>query len=72
MPFLNGTGPQGRGPMTGRGQGYCEPPASHITILPNVQGVGNIIVTVAWGVAVAGAAAGLTLLIRKIIHKEKN
>jgi len=23
MPFGNGTGPQGRGPMTGRGLGYC-------------------------------------------------
>jgi hypothetical protein len=23
MPALNGTGPQGQGPMTGRGEGYC-------------------------------------------------
>ncbi len=23
MPFGNGTGPQGMGPMTGRGAGYC-------------------------------------------------
>ena len=25
MPRLNGTGPAGMGPMTGRGQGYCNP-----------------------------------------------
>ncbi len=23
MPFRDGTGPRGEGPMTGRGQGYC-------------------------------------------------
>ena len=23
MPRLDGTGPQGQGPMTGRGEGYC-------------------------------------------------
>jgi hypothetical protein len=23
MPGLDGTGPQGQGPMTGRGEGYC-------------------------------------------------
>ncbi len=23
MPRFDGTGPQGRGPMTGRGEGYC-------------------------------------------------
>jgi hypothetical protein len=23
MPFFDGTGPLGRGPMTGRGMGYC-------------------------------------------------
>jgi hypothetical protein len=23
MPGFDGTGPQGRGPMTGRGEGYC-------------------------------------------------
>ena len=23
MPFLDGTGPRGMGPMTGRGAGYC-------------------------------------------------
>lgn len=23
MPYLDGTGPMGRGPMTGRGLGYC-------------------------------------------------
>lgn len=25
MPFRNGTGPNGMGPMTGRGMGYCNP-----------------------------------------------
>ncbi len=25
MPGFNGTGPMGAGPMTGRGQGYCNP-----------------------------------------------
>jgi hypothetical protein len=24
MPGLNGTGPQGQGPLTGRGMGYCQ------------------------------------------------
>ena len=23
MPYLDGTGPMGRGPLTGRGLGYC-------------------------------------------------
>lgn len=26
MPAFNGTGPLGRGPMTGRGRGYCVVP----------------------------------------------
>ena len=26
MPRFNGTGPQGQGPMTGRGEGYCALP----------------------------------------------
>ena len=25
MPGFDGTGPQGRGPLTGRGRGYCNP-----------------------------------------------
>lgn len=25
MPLLNGTGPRGEGPRTGRGMGYCGP-----------------------------------------------
>ncbi|MCD6320335.1 MAG: DUF5320 domain-containing protein [Candidatus Desulfofervidaceae bacterium] len=39
MPRLNGTGPLGMGPMTGRGLGYCPgvirpgiPPAGYATI----------------------------------------
>ncbi|MEA3240071.1 MAG: DUF5320 domain-containing protein [Pseudomonadota bacterium] len=27
MPGFSGTGPQGQGPMTGRGMGYCARPA---------------------------------------------
>ena len=28
MPNFDGTGPRGKGPMTGRGQGYCVLPIS--------------------------------------------
>ena len=28
MPGFNGTGPHGKGPMTGRGMGYCAIPLS--------------------------------------------
>jgi len=34
MPSFDGTGPQGEGPMTGRGEGYCA------LVLPSREGGG--------------------------------
>ncbi|KYK38661.1 MAG: DUF5320 domain-containing protein [Theionarchaea archaeon] len=31
MPRFDGTGPMGRGPLTGRGMGFCAVPLSEIT-----------------------------------------
>jgi len=30
MPRFDGTGPQGQGPMTGRGEGYCAIPLGRV------------------------------------------
>jgi hypothetical protein len=43
MPGFDGTGPQGRGPMTGRARGYCvlqgsNDPSNHIHGFAGVQG----------------------------------
>ena len=35
MPNLNGTGPRGEGPMTGRGMGYCAENSSGFAANPN-------------------------------------
>ena len=34
MPRFDGTGPQGQGPMTGRGQGYCILPYEKVPRTP--------------------------------------
>lgn len=34
MPNFDGTGPMGRGPMTGRGMGYCVVPVSRLASAP--------------------------------------
>ena len=36
MPGFDGTGPAGRGPMTGGGRGYCNP------YVPRMPGVGPV------------------------------
>ncbi|MBN1934591.1 MAG: DUF5320 domain-containing protein [Anaerolineae bacterium] len=46
MPGLDGTGPAGRGPMTGRGQGRCNPNAPYrypaYRAFPPVYGLGRL------------------------------
>jgi hypothetical protein len=34
MPGFDGTGPQGQGPMTGRGEGYCAIPLDRTAQIP--------------------------------------
>ena len=34
MPGFDGTGPQGQGPMTGRGEGYCAVPLDRSAGMP--------------------------------------
>jgi hypothetical protein len=41
MPRFDGTGPQGRGPMTGRGQGTCIIPVNRAPQAPAVSGIGR-------------------------------
>jgi len=43
MPGFDGTGPQGRGPLTGRARGYCvlresKDPSNHVRGFAGVQG----------------------------------
>ncbi|MDZ7838037.1 MAG: DUF5320 domain-containing protein [Actinomycetota bacterium] len=37
MPGFDGTGPAGKGPLTGRGAGYCIMPAGFSPVRPNLQ-----------------------------------
>ena len=37
MPGLNGTGPRGQGPFTGRGRGYCIEPVPFTPKQPQIK-----------------------------------
>jgi hypothetical protein len=41
MPNLDGTGPQGKGPQTGRGLGNCSPDDKNLTANNNRQPFGQ-------------------------------
>jgi len=41
MPGFDGTGPRGRGPMTGRGEGNCAMPADEYDDIPRGYGYGR-------------------------------
>jgi hypothetical protein len=41
MPGFDGTGPRGRGPMTGRGMGYCVKPVGELVALRAGAGAGG-------------------------------
>jgi len=40
MPKLDGTGPKGKGPMTGRGLGNCRPNSNNQANVDNQRGSG--------------------------------
>jgi len=41
MPRMNGTGPTGQGPMTGRGLGNCAPQPGATRRFPSLGGLGQ-------------------------------
>jgi len=41
MPGFDGTGPEGRGPLTGRGFGYCVMPTKDYNNIPRGYGYGR-------------------------------